>query len=148
MNAPLPDSMRTQRPGTVRGVAGLGTTRLPPDSPPSRPRHPLRGGRVGLVNDDGHHSTFRLALEPGTDVGKQSKMGLIAVGNDKGQVRLCLPWSWRNFVTAAGFEVTQGQDENEKPVAMIWQDPKPGDGFAIPLPVGRAAGLKLAVKVV
>ena len=108
----------------------------------------FEAARVGQVNDDGHHSTFRLALEPGTDVGKQTKMGLIAVGNDKGQVRLCLPWSWRNFVSAAGFTVTQGQDENEKPVAMIWQDPKPGDGFEIPLPVGRAAGLKLAVKVV
>lgn len=108
----------------------------------------FEAARVGQVNDDAKHSTFRLALEPGTDVGKHTDMGLVAVGNDQGRVRLSLPWSWRSFVSAAGFEVTEGKDEHGSPVALIWQDPKPGDGFEIPLPVGRAAGLKLSVKVV
>ena len=39
------------------------------------------------------------------------------MGNDNGQLRVTLPWSWRGVLQVAGYTFTQGRDEMGKAVA-------------------------------
>ncbi len=93
--------------------------------------------RVGDVRDQSGHSTFRIALEDGCEVGGTTKLGVIAVGNAGGQIRVSIPWSWRSTLNLAQVPYTQGRDETGKVVAVGLVEPTVGAKVEIPLPVGR-----------
>ena len=104
--------------------------------------------RVGDVHADGpHHATFRIVLEPGDEVGRRTKAGLVAVANIDGQVRVTLPGSWGGALRGFGYTLERGVDETGAPVVRIRADAEPGSGPKLPLPVGRKQGAHIAVRV-
>ncbi len=117
---------------TMLGVADLATI--------------FEQARVGDVRDESGHSTFRIALEDGCEVGGTTKLGVIAVGNAGGNIRVSVPWSWRSALNLAQVPYSQGQDETGKVVAVGLVEPTVGAKVEIPLPVGR--GWRIAVAVV
>ena len=84
---------------------------------------------------DGRHTTFLLQLEPDLEVGGQTKMGLLAIANDRGQIRVTTPWKWAPVLRRAGLHPRQAVDELGAPVAQMWEDAKPGRSMEFALPM-------------
>ena len=104
--------------------------------------------RVGDVHADGpHHATFRIVLEPGEEVGRRTKAGLVAVANVDGQVRVTLPAAWGGALRRLDYPVERATDETGAPVVQIHAEAKPGSGPKLPLPMGRRQGAHIAVRV-
>ena len=103
---------------------------------------------VDLEAPDRHHTTFLVQLEPDLEVGGHTRMGLVALANDKGRLRLTVPGSWSAALGAARLEPTRGVDEKGQAVARVWADARVGAHMEIPLPVGRRQNLRIGVRVV
>ena len=106
----------------------------------------FESARVGDIHRDGRHSTFRVVLPDGVDVGSATKVGAIAIGNANGKVRVTLPWAWRGVLTALVADCCRSSvDENGRQIAVCELDAVPGRGPDIPLPLG--SDLRLAITV-
>lgn len=104
--------------------------------------------RVGDINEQGTSATFRLALDHGLEVGAQTRMGPVLVGNDDGQVRLTLPSAWAPVARMANLQPTMGTEPDGTPVCRLWADARPGAAIEAPLPLGAPGAYRLAVRVV
>ena len=104
--------------------------------------------RVGSVQDEQDHSTFRLALDHGLEVGGSTLMGPVLVGNDDGQVRLTLPRAWAAVARAAKLEPEAAVEPDGTPVCRLWTQARPGAALRVPLPLGARGRYQIEVKVV
>lgn len=104
--------------------------------------------RVGTVDAQDHHSTFRIALDHGIEAGGRTKMGPVLVGNDNGQLRVTLPVKWGGALRLAGYTPQEGTEPDGTAVCRTWITPKAGQGLEVPVPLGRRGVYRLEVRVV
>jgi len=101
-----------------------------------------------VADADRHHTTFLLQLEPDLEVGGHTRMGLVAVANDQGRIRLTVPWTWSPALRLAKFDPTRSVDEKGQATARVWADATPGESITVPLPIGKRQNLRIEVRVV
>jgi hypothetical protein len=92
-----------------------------------------RGRVEGSGDADELHESFDVELELNTGVGGETKLGLIELMNDGGQLRLTLPGGWGSFLTARA-DRTDTIALNGKRLARGWFTPAPGSGVEVPIP--------------